>query len=93
MVSLFKMLLGYSLILFSAIFAQFPETVHPGYSLVNLRPATFQPRGIGGMDFLADGTLAICTWGGYRTATGEVYLISGVDGTGIHGSKSPDRRP
>ncbi len=82
MLSKIKTRLYLALILPVVIFAQFPETVHPGYSLVNLRPATFQPRGIGGMDFLADGTLAICTWGGYRTATGEVYLVSGVDGTG-----------
>lgn len=61
------------------------EAVHPGYDLVNLRPADFQPKGIGGMDFLADGTMAVCTWGGYRRSEGEVLLISGTRGAGASG--------
>ncbi|GAA5125802.1 hypothetical protein GCM10023212_28240 [Luteolibacter yonseiensis] len=51
--------------------------VHPGFKLVNFRPAGFQPR-VGGMDFLPDGRLAICTW----DTVGAVYLLGNLNGPG-----------
>jgi hypothetical protein len=59
--------------------------LHPGFTLVNLRPADFQPD-VSGMDFLPDGRLAVCTWGGDRNAlttpskNGRLHLLSGVTG-------------
>jgi cytochrome c len=50
---------------------QFPlAAVHPGYDLFQARPYDFLPK-VGGMDFMSDGTLVICTW----DPTGSVYLI------------------
>ncbi|ROP42072.1 ricin-type beta-trefoil lectin domain protein [Saccharothrix texasensis] len=54
-------------------------SVHPAYSLTNLRPSGFEPQ-VSGMDWLPDGRLAIATWGGSNTKLGEVHLISGVTG-------------
>ncbi len=51
------------------------KSVHPGLTLTQARPAWFKPR-IGGMDFLPDGRLAICTW----DSLGAVYLLEGVQG-------------
>lgn len=48
--------------------------VHPSFDLVNFRPAGFQPA-VGGLDFLPDGRLAVCTW----DATGAVYLLDHLD--------------
>ncbi len=59
------------------------KAVHPGYSLVNLLPSGVEP-GVSGMDFLADGSLVICTWGGDHkvlvppSKKGEVYILSNV---------------
>jgi hypothetical protein len=53
------------------------EGVHPSYDLVNFRPTSFRPA-VGGMDFLPDGRLAICTW----DATGAVYLLDNLNGPG-----------
>ncbi|MDQ3003503.1 MAG: hypothetical protein M3Y08_19870 [Fibrobacterota bacterium] len=69
----------------SAPYAQFPETVHPGYSLVNVRPDSFE-EGIGGMDFLPDGSLAICTWGGFKEIAGKVMVLSNL-AAGPQGTK------
>ena len=50
-----------------------------------LRPAGFEP-GVSGLDFLSDGRLVICTWGGQRdklatvSAKGELFIVSGVTG-------------
>jgi hypothetical protein len=55
--------------------------VHPAYDLTTIRPEGFEPK-VGGMDFLPDGRLVICTW----DPTGAVYIIDGVqskDGSGI----------
>ena len=49
------------------------ESVHPAYDLATIRPEAFQPR-VGGMDFLSDGRLVICTW----DAEGAVYLLDNV---------------
>ncbi len=53
------------------------EGVHPGYDLVDFRPADFRPA-VGGMDFLPDGRLAICTW----DSAGAVYLLGNLNGPG-----------
>ncbi|BCJ49850.1 hypothetical protein Asp14428_13250 [Actinoplanes sp. NBRC 14428] len=54
-------------------------SVHPGYTLTNLRPNGFQPQ-VSAMDWFPDGRLAIATWGGSDTVAGEVYVLSGVTG-------------
>ncbi len=56
-------------------------SVHPGYTLGNLRPPGFQPQ-VSAMDWYPDGRLAIATWGGSDTVAGEVYVLSGVTGAG-----------
>ena len=48
---------------------------HPSYDLAQARPSTFEPR-VGGMDWLSDGRLVICTW----DADGAVYILDGVAG-------------
>ena len=53
------------------------EGVHPSYDLVNFRPANFRPA-VGGMDFLPDGRLAVCTW----DSTGAVYLLGNLNDPG-----------
>ena len=59
------------------------RTVHPGYTLSGLLPAGLQP-GVSGIDFLSDGRMVICTWGGdHKVLTppskkGEVYILSNV---------------
>ncbi len=50
------------------------EAVHPSYDLFQARPYNFLPK-VGGMDFMSDGTLVICTW----DPTGAVYLIRNVN--------------
>lgn len=47
--------------------------VHPAFDLSQARPDDFQPR-VGGMDFLSDGRLVVCTW----DSLGAVYVIDGV---------------
>ncbi len=47
--------------------------VHPSFDLETVRPKDFQPR-VGGMDFLPDGRLVVCTW----DPEGAVYLLDGV---------------
>ncbi|MDP9815230.1 family 16 glycoside hydrolase [Spirilliplanes yamanashiensis] len=56
------------------------NSVHPGYTLTNLRPAGFQPQ-VSAMDWFPDGRLAIATWGGQEKTAGEVYVLSGVTGS------------
>jgi len=51
------------------------DAVHPGYNLMTVRPEGFEPK-VGGMDFLPDGRLVICTW----DKDGAVWLLSGVEG-------------
>jgi cytochrome c len=48
--------------------------VHPSFDLATVRPAAFRPR-VGGMDFLPDGRLVVCTW----DSDGAVYVLGGVD--------------
>ncbi len=47
--------------------------LHPSFRLQNLRPPGFMPR-VGGMDFLSDGRLALCTW----DSIGAVYILDQV---------------
>ncbi|MDQ2999730.1 MAG: hypothetical protein M3Y08_00505 [Fibrobacterota bacterium] len=59
------------------------KSVHPGYTVSSVIPAGFEP-GVSGMDFLSDGRLVICTWGGDHkvlvppSRKGEVYILSNV---------------
>lgn len=46
------------------------KDVHPSFNLAQARPADFQPK-VGGMDFLSDGRLVVCTW----DTLGAVYVI------------------
>ncbi|MEQ1932483.1 MAG: PQQ-dependent sugar dehydrogenase [Fimbriimonadaceae bacterium] len=48
--------------------------VHPSYRLETFRPANFKPQ-IGGMCFLPDGRMAICTW----DQVGAVYIVEGLN--------------
>ncbi len=45
--------------------------VHPSFDLETFRPPTFTPA-VGGMTFLKDGRLAVCTW----DQVGSVYILS-----------------
>ncbi len=51
------------------------DAVHPSYDLATIRPKGFEPK-VGGMDFLRDGRLVLCTW----DAAGAVYILDGVQG-------------
>ncbi|WP_330352110.1 family 16 glycoside hydrolase [Streptomyces chartreusis] len=53
--------------------------VRPDLTLTDLRPDGFEPQ-VTGMDWLPDGRLAITTWGGSQTTTGEAYLLDNVTG-------------
>ncbi|RMG82052.1 MAG: DUF1080 domain-containing protein [Bacteroidetes bacterium] len=48
--------------------------VHPAYDLSQARPDDFLPK-VGGLDFLSDGRLVVCTW----DAAGSVYIVEGVE--------------
>lgn len=50
------------------------EAVHPAFAISNLHTDEFQPR-VGGIDFLPDGRLVVCTW----DPRGEVFLIEHPD--------------
>ena len=49
------------------------DGVHPSYRLSSARPEHFEPR-VGGIDWLPDGRLLVCTW----DSIGAVYAISGA---------------
>jgi hypothetical protein len=51
------------------------DSVHPGYRLETFRPPGFTPA-VGGMTFLPDGRLAVCTW----DQEGAVHIVSGLNG-------------
>ncbi len=51
------------------------QEVHPSFDLAQARPDWFKPK-VGGMDFLSDGRLVICTW----DSTGSVFVLDGVHG-------------
>ncbi|MEU6717062.1 family 16 glycoside hydrolase [Nonomuraea sp. NPDC046802] len=54
-------------------------SVHPDFTLTDLRPTGFEPQ-VTAMDWLPDDRLAIATWGGSETKLGEVYLLDNVTG-------------
>lgn len=54
------------------------EGVHPAFDLVNIRPEGFEPK-VGGIDFLPDGRLILCTW----TPEGEVLILDGIRGDDV----------
>lgn len=47
--------------------------VHPAFTLAQARPSSFEPK-VGGMDFMSDSSLIICTW----DSVGPVYKLEGV---------------
>ncbi|HYC87455.1 MAG TPA: PA14 domain-containing protein, partial [Chryseosolibacter sp.] len=49
--------------------------VHPSFEVAQARPSSFEPK-VGGLDFLSDGTLLVCTW----DSLGPVYRLDGVTG-------------
>jgi cytochrome c len=51
------------------------ENVHPSFNLSQARPEDFKPK-VGGMDFLPDGRLVVCTW----DSLGSVFILDGVQG-------------
>ncbi|MEV0733121.1 family 16 glycoside hydrolase [Polymorphospora sp. NPDC050346] len=55
------------------------DSVHPDYTLTDLRPDGFQPQ-VSGMDWTPDGRLVIATWGGSNQVLGEVYIVENVTG-------------
>ncbi|MGI8922903.1 MAG: family 16 glycoside hydrolase [Fimbriimonadales bacterium] len=56
--------------------------VHPAFDLETVRPDNFEPR-VGGMDFLPNGRMVICTW----DPDGAVYLLDGVQARKPHNIK------
>ncbi len=61
------------------------EGVHPGFKLINLRPADLNPM-VTGLDWMSDGRLVVSHWGGEhklvhtRQTQGKVFILSGVTG-------------
>lgn len=50
------------------------EDVHPSFDLFQARPESFRPK-VGGLDFLSDGRLVVCTW----DEEGGVYILENTD--------------
>ncbi len=44
--------------------------VHPAFDLAQVRPDDFMPR-VGGLDFLSDGRMVVCTW----DSLGSVFIL------------------
>ena len=55
-------------------------SVHPSFTLTNLRPTGFEPQ-VTGFDWFPDGRLAVSTWGGSLNVTGEVWILGNVTGS------------
>ena len=83
----------YSLLLFAAMDSILAAgNMHPAYDLIRLRPdidgGEWKPRGVGGMEWLPDGRMIICTWGGNNNKgedcqRGRLWLVEGaMDATG-----------
>ena len=53
-------------------------TPHQSTDLVELRPSGFEPK-VGGIDFLPDGRMIICTW----DPRGDVFILDGVNGDDV----------
>ncbi|GAA3248012.1 family 16 glycoside hydrolase [Dactylosporangium siamense] len=54
-------------------------SVHPSYTLTDLRPSGFEPQ-VTGFDWFPDGRLAVATWGGSLNTAGEVWILGNVTG-------------
>ncbi|MEU0558246.1 discoidin domain-containing protein [Dactylosporangium sp. NPDC006015] len=58
-------------------------SVHPNFTLTNLRPSGFEPK-VTGMDWLPDGRMVISTWGGSdqsgTSQAGEVWILGNTGG-------------
>ena len=69
-------------------------SVHPNFTLTNLRPNGFQPK-VTGMDWLPDGRLVVSTWGGSdqsgTSQDGEVYILSNSGGATAPGNITTKR--
>ncbi|WP_254550865.1 hypothetical protein [Catellatospora tritici] len=69
-------------------------SVHPNFTLTNLRPSGFEPR-VTGMDWLADSRLVICTWGGTNDSgtsqAGEVWILGNTGGNTSPGAVTTKR--
>ncbi len=62
---------------------------HPMYDIISLRPQTggeqWAPVGVGGMDWLPNGNMAVCSWGGNQgnnnpnpKREGRLFILEGV---------------
>jgi cytochrome c len=47
--------------------------VHPSFEVSQARPSSFEPK-VGGLDFLSDSSLLVCTW----DSVGPLYRLEGV---------------
>ncbi len=61
------------------------QTLHPGYDLITIRPANFQPK-VTGIDFLSDGKmiLTVTDLKPKKHSTNDeakIYLLTGTEGT------------
>ncbi|MDT0528886.1 family 16 glycoside hydrolase [Micromonospora sp. DSM 115977] len=65
-------------------------SVHPNYTLTDLRPSGFQPQ-VTGFDWFPDGRLAVATWGGSLTTVGEVWILGNVTGSTSPGQVTRQR--
>ncbi len=57
--------------------AQTMTTAHPGFTIQDIRPSALKAN-VGGMDFLPDGRMVICTWYNFSSAStkyGNVYIV------------------
>lgn len=57
--------------------AQNMTTTHPGFTIQDIRPTALKAQ-VGGMDFLPDGRMVICTWYNFSSAAtkyGTVYIV------------------
>jgi glucose/arabinose dehydrogenase len=62
-----------------------PSAAHPGFDLINFRPANLQAR-VTGIDWLSDGRMVFSHWGGNqplihtRQMNSVVYIVNGASG-------------
>jgi len=50
------------------------KSVHPAFDVFQARPDEFKPK-VGGLDYMSDGKLVVCTW----DSIGPVYLVEGAN--------------
>ncbi len=82
--ALFNLVLGASFCARLAAANPYPEVgLHPGYTLMGLRPAGFEPK-VTGMDFMPNGDMIVLTWRGQSgpgaTRADGVALTKSYDG-------------